>query len=172
MMKNKVQNRKKLKVKKEIKNYQPQKIDSQTLKKITKFLIKKFVNLLTVNGKKEKAEQIFLESLQIIKLLEKKEGILFLFKALENLKPTVELRSIRRGGATYQVPVPSREKRSISLGLKSLIQSAKKKKGSFSSSLAQIIIETSKNLGENIKKRESVDATALKNRGVALLSRF
>jgi small subunit ribosomal protein S7 len=128
------------------------------------YLIRKFLNHLMVNGKKEKVEKIFLNSLDYIKFREEKNGISILFKALENCKPITEIRSIRRGGATYQIPVPLSEKRSISLAIKYLVESANKKKGSFSINLAQTLIEASKNLGESVKKRESIHGMALKNR--------
>lgn len=150
----------------------PPKIDPPLCEKTMKFLIQKSIKFLIVSGKKEKAEKIFLKSLHIIKILEKKEGIFFLLKALKNLKPTLELRSVRRGGATYQVPIPLRERRSISLALKWLIDSARKKKSNLSLNLAQVIIEASKNLGENIKKRRSLDSAGLNNRGFATLLNF
>lgn len=128
------------------------------------YLIRKFINHLMEDGKKEKAEKIFLDSLNHINFKEKKEGIFVLFQALENSKPLIEIRSVRRGGATYQIPVPLKEKRSISLGIKSLLEFAKRKKGPFYINLAQTLIEASKNLGESVKKREATHSIALKNR--------
>lgn len=132
--------------------------------KKTNYLIRKFINHLMVDGKKEKAEKIFLDSLNFIKLREKKEPLILFFYALYNSKPMIEIRSVRRGGASYQIPVPLKEKRSISLGIKVLLETAKKKGGSLSLNLAQTIIEASKNVGESVKKRESIHSTALKNR--------
>ncbi|AGI48894.1 30S ribosomal protein S7 (mitochondrion) [Nannochloropsis oceanica] len=128
------------------------------------YLTRKFVNHLMINGKKEKAEKIFLESLNYIYKKEKKEGMATFFRALENSKPLVEVRSVRRGGATYQVPVPLQEKRSLSLGMKWLIDAARKKGGSASLNLCLTLLEASKNQGDCVKKRESLHIVALKNR--------
>lgn len=133
-------------------------------KKKINYLIRKVINHLMISGKKEKAEKIFLDSLNFIKLKEKKQPILVLFYALYNCKPIIEIRSVRRGGASYQIPVPLKEKRSISLGIKTLLETAKKKGGSLSYNLAQTIIDASKNSGDSVKKRESIHTTALKNR--------
>lgn len=91
------------------------------------YLIRKFINHLMYDGKKEKAEKIFLNTLKILKLKENKDGILIFLKALEKCKPLVDIRFVRRGGASYQIPVPLKEKRSISLGIKWLLDSARKK---------------------------------------------
>lgn len=132
--------------------------------KQVQFVIRKFVNHLMHDGKKEKAEKIFLETLILIYKKEKIEGIIVFLKALENSKPLVEVRSVRRGGATYQIPVPLKEKRSLSLGIKWLLEAARKKKGAFPGNLAVALIEASRNQGECIKKREALHLVALKNR--------
>lgn len=133
-------------------------------KKKAQYLTRKFVNHIMVDGKKEKAEKIFLESLNFIYKKEKKDGMTIFFQALEMSKPLVEVRSVRRGGATYQVPVPLKEKRSLSLGMKWLIETARKKGGSFSLNLYAALFEASKNQGDCVKKRSSLHALALKNR--------
>lgn len=133
-------------------------------KSYIKFLMKKFINLLISEGKRQKAEQIFSKSLRIITSLEKKDGVATFVKAVETVKPTFNLRSVRRGGSTYQLPVVLRPKRKIFLALKWLIDSAKKGKGSLSYRLAQSLIQSSKNLGESVKKRESSLVNTLKNR--------
>lgn len=133
-------------------------------KKKAQYLTRKFVNHLMIDGKKEKAEKIFLESLNFIYKKEKKEGMAIFFQALENSKPLIEVRSVRRGGATYQVPVPLKEKRSLSLGMKWLINIARKKEGSVSSNLSMALLEASKNQGDCVKKREALHMIALKNR--------
>ena len=132
--------------------------------KKAQFVTRKFVNHLMHDGKKQKAEKIFLETLNLIYKKEKKEGIIVFFKALENSKPLVEVRSVRRGGATYQIPVPLQEKRSLSLGMKWLIEVARKKNGPLTLNLAGALIEASKNQGDCVKKREALHLVALKNR--------
>lgn len=132
--------------------------------KSIQYLTRKFINHLMISGKKEKAEKIFKESLDLIRFKEGKDGLLVFLLALENTKPFVELRSVRRGGATYQVPVPLYEKRSLSLSIKWIIDSARKRKGNSAWNLSQSFIESSKNLGESVKKRENIHGIALKNR--------
>ena len=132
--------------------------------KNAQYLIRKFINHIMIDGKKQKAEKFFLEAVKFIQRKENKNALLFFFSALENIKPLVELRSVRRGGATYQIPIPLKEKRSLSLGIKSLLESVKKKRGSFSLNLSQVLLEASKNQGEGVKKRESIHSLALKNR--------
>lgn len=133
------------------------------LKKKAQYLTRKFVNYLMISGKKEKAEKIFLESLRHIYKKEQKDGLTVFFHALENSKPLVEIRSVRRGGANYQVPIPIKEKRSLSLGMKWLIQTARKRGGSISLNLCWVFLEASKNQGECVKKRETLHSIALKN---------
>ena len=133
-------------------------------KKCIHYLIRKFINHLMLSGKKEKAEKIFLTSLHSIQQREKQNPLGIFLKALENSKPAVEVRSVRRGGATYQIPVPLREKRGISLGIKWLIQASRKKKASLAQNLSIALVEASKNSGESVKKKESIHSIALKNR--------
>lgn len=128
------------------------------------YITRKFVNHLMKSGKKEKAEIIFLESLNFIYKKEKKEGMTVFLKALENSKPLVEVRSVRRGGATYQVPIPLKEKRSLSLGMKWLIEASRKKSGPLVYSLSSTFIEASRNQGECVKKKDALHMVALKNR--------
>lgn len=135
-------------------------------KKKVLYLMKKFVNHIMINGKKTKAEYIFAKSLFFVKLKEGQNPITIFLKALNFSKPSVEVRSVRRGGATYQIPVPLREKRAISLSIKWILQAARKKKGVLSLNLANALVEASKNQGDSVKKKESINITALKNRSL------
>jgi small subunit ribosomal protein S7 len=130
------------------------------------YLIRKFVNHLMISGKKTKAENLFDKSLLYIKEKEKKNPIFVFYDALEHSKPCVEVRSVRRGGATYQIPVPLKEKRGISLAMKWILQATRKKKGSFERNLSNVLIEASKNQGESVKKKESIHLIALRNRSL------
>lgn len=130
------------------------------------FLVRKFINHLMKKGKKLKAEKIFFRSLQILQEKEKKNAFSFFLKALQNSIPIVEVRSIRRGGASYQIPVPLYEDRAISLAMKWILESAKKKGKSTEVSLSQTLLDASKNIGECIKKKEALHAIALKNRSL------
>jgi small subunit ribosomal protein S7 len=135
-------------------------------KKKVMYLMRKFVNHIMVEGKKTKAERVFEKSLFFVKLKERQNPVLIFLKALNFSKAFVEVRSVRRGGATYQIPVPLKEKRAISLSMKWILQAAKKKKGVLSLNLASILVEASKSQGESVKKKESIHLTALKNRSL------
>jgi len=89
---------------------------------------KKFVNRLMIGGKKSIAEKILLQSLVLIQSGSNKNPIQVLMLAIFNVKPVVEIRSIRMRGANYQVPIPLQENRRISLAIKWIIGSANKKK--------------------------------------------
>jgi len=110
----------------------------------TQHIVKKFINHLMIDGKKTKAESLFEKSLLYIKEKENKNPITVFFEALDSLKPCVEVRSVRRGGANYQIPVPLKEKRGISLAMKWILQATRKKKGSFEKNLSNVLIEASK----------------------------
>lgn len=130
------------------------------------FLIRKFINHLMVDGKKAKAESLFEKSLLFLKERDKKNPIFVFFCALEHSTPYVEVRSVRRGGATYQIPVPLNEKRGISLAMKWILQAARKKKGPFEETLPSVLLEASKGQGESVRKKESLHLVALKNRSL------
>ncbi len=119
------------------------------------------------DGKKNKAEKIFFTSLVLLREKENKNPFFVFLLALKNSLPYVEVRSIRRGGATYQIPVPLYEHRALSLAMKWILQCARKKGKSMSVSLSQSILEASKNQGDSVKKREALHALALKNRSLS-----
>lgn len=130
------------------------------------FLVGKFVNHLMISGKKEAAERLFMEALIHIHKRENKRGLFVFLKALENTKPTIDLRSVRRGGASYQIPVPLKEKRSLSMSIKWLIEVARKKGDNLALNLCNCLIEASRNQGDAVKKREALHLVALKNRSL------
>lgn len=131
----------------------------------SRYLLRKFINHLMVDGKKEKAEKILFSCFFEISEKEKKNPFFIFLQAIKNSKPFLEVRSVRRGGATYQIPIPCLEKRGTSLSMKWILESARKKKGnSFSKNLSSVLLESSKNLGESVKKRELLHSVALKNR--------
>jgi len=136
-------------------------------KKQLSFLVRKFINHLMKDGKKNKAEKIFFSSLASLREKENKNPFFVFLLALKNSLPYVEVRSIRRGGATYQIPVPLYEHRALSLAMKWILQCARKKGKSMSVSLSQSILEASKNQGDSVKKREALHALALKNRSLS-----
>jgi small subunit ribosomal protein S7 len=131
-------------------------------------LAKKFINRLMLGGKKSIAEKILLESLSLIQLKLKQNPIRLLIKGINNVKPIVEVRSIRMRGANYQVPIPLQENRRISLAIKWIIESANKKKSnSINVKIKDELILASKNQGDSIKKKLTVHRLANASRAFA-----
>lgn len=131
-------------------------------------LVTKFVNNLMKNGKKNKAFKIFYESLDIVAKRTGEDGLEVFKKALANVTPQVEVRSRRIGGATFQIPTEIRPERKMSLGMKNLIQFARKRndKG-MASKLASEIIAAYKEEGGAFKRKEDIHRMAEANKAFA-----
>jgi len=129
---------------------------------------KKFANCLMIGGKKNKSEKIFLESLVEIKRFSNKNPISLLLLGLKNVKPVVEVRSIRVRGSNYQVPIPLKESRRTLLAIKWIILNARKKKTTtMKNRLKEELILASRKLGESVKKKLAIHRHALANRAFA-----
>jgi small subunit ribosomal protein S7 len=124
--------------------------------KFNDVVVTKFVNNLMYDGKKNLAFKIFYEAIDIVdKKIEDQEGLDVWRKALENVTPSVEVRSRRVGGATFQIPTPVREDRKASLAMKWLIgYSRKRNEKTMAGKLASEIIAASKEEGAAYKKKE------------------
>jgi small subunit ribosomal protein S7 len=124
--------------------------------KFNDVVVTKFVNNLMYSGKKSLAFKIFYDALEIVdKKIEDQNGLDIWRKALENVTPSVEVRSRRVGGATFQIPTPVREERKSSLAMKWLIGYARKRnEKTMSQKLASEIIAASKEEGAAYKKKE------------------
>lgn len=118
--------------------------------------VTKFVNNLMYDGKKNLAFKIFYDAIEIVDgKIEETTGLEVWKKALENVTPSVEVRSRRVGGATFQIPTPVREDRKNSLAMKWLIGYARKRnEKSMAGKLASEIIAASKEEGAAYKKKE------------------
>ena len=116
----------------------------------------KFINALMMHGKKSVAENIIYQALdELSKNSSSKDGLSVLNKALENVRPQVEVKSRRVGGATYQVPVEVKASRQNTLAMRWLIDSARKRnEKSMMRKLAGEIQDASESKGAAIKKRE------------------
>jgi small subunit ribosomal protein S7 len=135
-------------------------------------VVGQFINYIMLDGKKSVAEKIVYDA--ITKLAEKaKMGEMESFnKALDNIKPKIELRSRRVGGANYQVPVPVSESRQAALAMRWIIKAAKEGRGSsdFSESLAMQLWNSFNKEGSAYKKREEVHKMAEANRAFSHLN--
>jgi small subunit ribosomal protein S7 len=119
-------------------------------------LVTKFVNNLMYDGKKSLAYKIFYEAIDIVdSKVEEMTGLEVFKKGLENVTPSVEVRSRRVGGATFQIPTPVRDSRKQSLAMKWMIGYARKRnEKTMANKLASEIIAASKEEGAAYKKKE------------------
>ena len=124
--------------------------------KFNEVVVTKFVNNLMLDGKKSLAFRIFYDALEIVeKKIEDANGLETWKKAIENVTPSVEVRSRRVGGATFQIPTPVRDERKSSLAMKWLIgYSRKRNEKTMAQRLASEIIAASKEEGAAFKKKE------------------
>ena len=133
-------------------------------------VITKFVNTLMIGGKKSVAEKIFYGALDLVQEKTGEEPLKVFKKALSNVKPAVEVKSRRIGGATYQIPVEVRPARRQSLALRWLRDYASERSGkTMIQKLADEIIDASQNRGGSVKKREDVYKMAEANKAFAHL---
>ena len=132
-------------------------------------VLSRFINIVMYGGKKSTAEKIVYEALEIASTKLKSKNSLDLFKtALNNVKPGIEVRSRRVGGATYQVPVEVRNERALALAIRWIVDASRKKsEKSMTHRLAQELIDANENKGASIKKREDTHKMAEANRAFA-----
>ncbi|MCH8029867.1 MAG: 30S ribosomal protein S7 [Candidatus Dadabacteria bacterium] len=136
--------------------------------KYNDIVVAKFINAIMYGGKKSKAEEIVYGALDIIGEKTGHDPFDVFIKAMENVKPGVEVRSRRVGGATYQVPVEVSHFRRQSLGIRWLINSARRAPGkSMAQKLAAELTEASQGRGPSIKRREDTYRMAEANRAFA-----
>jgi len=134
--------------------------DSQT--------VSKFINVLMYQGKKSTAERMFYDAMDIVESKTSQPGVNVFKQALANLKPVVEVKSRRVGGATYQVPVEVRPERRTALAMRWLISFSRDRgEKSMSEKLAAEIIAASKGEGNAIKKKEDTHRMADANKAFA-----
>ena len=136
--------------------------------KYNDILVNKLINSVLKKGKKHLARRIVYYSFEVIENKYKMNGLDIFRKALNNVKPLLEIRARRVGGATYQVPTEVREDRSIALALRWLIRHASERKDkSFAEKLASEIYAASNNEGGAIKKKEDTHKMAEANKAFA-----
>ena len=136
--------------------------------KYKSMIIPKLINSIMYDGKKITAEKIVYEAIEKIKTKSKDEPITVFNDAINNVKPTVEVRSRRVGGATYQVPVEVKSKRSQALALRWIIDASRKRKDKkMSDKLFNEIYDAYQNKGSAIKKKEDTHKMAESNKAFA-----
>ena len=128
-------------------------------------VLAKFVNILMLDGKKSVAEKIVYDALDTIESKGNAEPVETFKKALENIGPAVEIKSRRVGGSTYQVPVEVRPVRRNALGMRWLVDAARKRgEKSMAQRLAAEMLDAAENKGSAVKKREDVHRMAEANK--------
>ena len=131
-------------------------------------LVAKFVNALMLDGKKSTAENIVYGAFDLIKQRSGDEPVEVFKKALENVRPTVEVKSRRVGGSTYQVPVEVRNERRNALAIRWIVGFARKrKKKTMQERLAGEFMDAAGNRGSSVKKREDTHRMAEANKAFA-----
>jgi small subunit ribosomal protein S7 len=134
--------------------------DSQT--------VSKFINVLMYQGKKATGERIFYGAMDIVEAKTSQPGVNIFKQALTNLKPVVEVKSRRVGGATYQVPVEVRPERRTALAMRWLISySRDRNEKSMAEKLAAEVIAASKGEGNAVKKKDDTHRMAEANKAFA-----
>ncbi len=128
-------------------------------------VLSKFMNSVMLDGKKSTAEGIVYTALETVETKAKKDPIQVFHDALNNVKPGIEVRSRRVGGATYQVPVEVRAERAQALAIRWLITAARNRsENTMSARLSGELLDASSNRGNAVKKREDTHRMAEANR--------
>jgi len=130
--------------------------------------VAKFMNVVMERGKKSTAERIFYGALERVAQRANEDGLVVFKRALDNVRPAVEVRSRRVGGANYQVPVEVRPLRRSSLAMRWMVTAARARgEKSMVERLANEILEAAANRGGAVKKREDTHRMAEANRAFA-----
>jgi len=133
--------------------------------KFNEVMVTKFVNNLMLEGKKNLTYEIFYDAIDIVSEKTNEDGLEVWKKALANVTPSVEVRSRRIGGATFQIPSEIRPERKMSIGMKNLITFARKRhEKSMSQKLAGEIMSAYKEEGSAFKKKEDTHRMAEANK--------
>ncbi|MBM4285611.1 MAG: 30S ribosomal protein S7 [Deltaproteobacteria bacterium] len=131
-------------------------------------LVSRFINGLMRKGKKSTAQSVFYGAMDLIAQRSKEDPVKVFHQAMDNVKPMIEVKSRRVGGATYQVPVEVRQERRISLAIRWIINYSKARaEKSMATKLAGELLDAAQNRGGSIKKREDTHKMAEANKAFA-----
>ena len=149
------------------KKTQPKKI-SVLDSKFKSAIVPKLINSIMYDGKKVVAQKIIYEAIEKIKSKTKDEPINIFHEAINNIKPTVEVKSRRVGGATYQVPTEVKSKRAQTLAIRWLVEASRKRKNKYmSDKIFNEIYDAYEKKGLAVKKKEDVHKMAESNKAFA-----
>ncbi|KRO42556.1 MAG: 30S ribosomal protein S7 [Ilumatobacteraceae bacterium] len=131
-------------------------------------LITQLVNKVMLHGKKSTAEQIVYGALKLIEQKTSTEPLATVKRALDNVKPPLEVRSRRVGGATYQVPVEVKPRRSMTLAIRWVVDNSRgRREKTMAECLANELMDASNGVGASMKKREDMQKMAEANKAFA-----
>ena len=131
-------------------------------------IVPKLINSIMYDGKKVVAQKIIYEAIEKIKSKTKDEPINIFHEAINNIKPTVEVKSRRVGGATYQVPTEVKSKRAQTLAIRWLVEASRKRKNKYmSDKIFNEIYDAYEKKGLAVKKKEDVHRMAESNKAFA-----
>lgn len=131
-------------------------------------LVAKFTNCLMLRGKKSIAEAIVYDAFEIVERRSKDEALRIFKKAIDNVKPSLEVKSRRVGGSTYQVPIEIRGDRRTALGIRWIIMYARKRhEKTMAEKLAGELLDAAAGRGSAVKKREDTHKMAEANKAFA-----
>ncbi len=131
-------------------------------------LVGQVINKVLLKGKKDKARKIVYSALEIVERRSGQDSLTVLKRAVDNLRPQVEVRSRRVGGSSYQVPVDVRPRRASTLAIRWLVDFARKRKEkTMAERLANEIMDASNNTGAAVKRKEDIHKMAESNKAFA-----
>ena len=130
-------------------------------------LVTKFINALMYQGKKSLAERVFYGAMDMVEDKMKEDPLKVFKRALDNVKPALEVRSRRVGGATYQVPVEVRPERRTTLSIRWVIENARSRDRRIANGLAAEIVDAANNTGGAVRVRENTHRMAEANKAFA-----
>ena len=131
-------------------------------------LVSKFISCIMSDGKRSVAERILYKSFDIIKDKTGNDPVVTLKRALDNVKPAIEVKSRRVGGATYQVPIEVRASRSTTLALRWIVAySRQRREKTMTERLMNELLDASNGLGASVKRREDTHKMAESNKAFA-----
>jgi small subunit ribosomal protein S7 len=131
-------------------------------------LITQLVNKVMLHGKKSTAEQIVYGALKLIEQKTSTEPLATVKRAIDNVKPPLEVRSRRVGGATYQVPVEVKPRRSMTLAIRWVVDNSRgRREKTMAECLANELMDASNGVGASMKKREDMQKMAESNKAFA-----
>jgi len=131
-------------------------------------LVTQIVNKVMLHGKKSTAETIVYDAMKMVETKTGSEGLTTVKRAVDNVKPPLEVRSLRVGGATYQVPVEVRPRRATTLAIRWIVENARdRREKTMAECLANEILDASNGLGASMKKRDDMQKMAESNKAFA-----